>query len=136
MMKLKILAAFGAVSVLLLLATGCVDTVAGGKTGGLPFVKDKFENRYQKPPELVFQAAKQVIRDDGILTNAGINYEQTNEVKVVTGRVNECTVWVRIAPVDAKVTDVTVQARNGGGGSNVDLIHQIATEIAVKLADR
>jgi hypothetical protein len=133
MMKTKLLAAlFGG----LLATAGCVSTVTGGKTAGVPFIKDTFEGAYRLPPEVIFVAAKEVIRADGVLTKEGIDYGQTNEAKVVQGRVNQCTVWVRIVPVDSQVTSIAVQTRTNGGGSDLNLAHQIDKEIAVKLASR
>jgi hypothetical protein len=70
------------------------------------------------------------------LTKEGIDYGQTNEAKVVQGRVNQCTVWVRIVPVDSQVTSIAVQTRTSGGGSDLNLAHQIDKEIAVRLASR
>jgi hypothetical protein len=132
-MKAKLLAVlFGG----LLVTAGCVDTVTGGKTAGMPFVKDTFEGAYKLPPDVIFVAAKEVIKEDGVLTNEGTNYSPTNAVKVVQGRVNQCTVWVRIAPKDSQVTVVAVQVRTDGGGSDMVLAHQIDKEIAVKLASR
>jgi hypothetical protein len=133
MMKTKFLAAlFGG----LLATAGCVDTVTGGKTAGVPFIKDTFEGAYRLPPDVIFAAAKEVIRADGVLLNEGINYSPTNEVKVVQGRVNQCRVWVQIAPVDSQVTSIAVQTRTSGGGSDLNLAHQIDKEIAIKLASR
>ena len=131
MMKMKLLAALFAG---LLATAGCVDTVTGRKTAGVPFIKDRFESLYKAPPEVVFGAVKQVIREDGVLTSEGTTYAPNNEAKVVQGRVNERTVWVRIAAVDPQITSVTVQTRTSGGGSDLDLADQIDKEIAVKLA--
>ena len=75
-----------------------------------------------------------MIREDGVLTSEGTTYAPNNEAKVVQGRVNERTVWVRIAAVDPQITSVTVQTRTSGGGSDLDLADQIDKEIAVKLA--
>lgn len=122
--------------VLVLVTAGCVERVTGGKTVGVPFIKDKFEGLYNLPPDVILAATKEVIKKDGVLTSEGINYTETNQVKVVQGRVNQCAVWVRIAPVDAKITSVAVQTRTSAGGSDIDLAHQIATEIAVRLASR
>jgi hypothetical protein len=113
-----------------------VNPVTGGKTAGVPFINDTFEGAYKLPPDVIFVAAKEVVKEDGVLTSEGTNYSPTNAVKVVQGRVNECTVRVRIAPVDSQVTSVAVQVRTDGGGANMGLAHQIDKEIAVKLASR
>ena len=129
---------FAALAGLATLAAGCVDTVGGGKTVGVPFIKDKIESRYERPPDQVFAAAKDVIREDGTLINEGTLYNQTNSVgnvvKTIQGRVNQRTVWVAIAQEDPKITDVTVQTRTQGGVSDIDLAAQIDKQIALKLA--
>ena len=133
-MKTKLSSALTVLAALLLCATGCVRTVTGQKTAGMPFVKDTFENLYPKSPDVIFKAAKDVIREDGVLLSEGTIYDKTNAIRVVKGRVNESSVWVRVAPKDAKITAVAVQTRNSSGGSDMDLGHQIATEIAVRIA--
>jgi hypothetical protein len=130
-MNTKLLAAlFGG----LLATAGCVYTVTGGKTAGVPFIKDTFEGAYRLPPGVIFVAAKEVIKADGVLTKEGTNYGQTNAAMVVQGQVNKCTVWVRIEPVDSQITSIAVQTRTSAGGSDLALAHQIDKEIAVKLA--
>jgi hypothetical protein len=128
---------FAALMGMTVLATGCVDTVAGGKTAGVPFIKDKIESRYERPSEQVFEAAKQVVIEDGSLINEGTLYGQTNAVgnmvKTVQGKVNERTVWVRVEQVDPKITGVAVQTRTSGGISDIDLAAQIDKQIALKL---
>ncbi len=133
-MKTKIVAAFLGLAVL---ATGCVDTVSGRKTAGVPFIQDKIQARYERPMDEVFQAAKDVVQYNGTLVNESILHGQTNAVnniaKVLEGKVNQRTVWVRVEQSDPKITDVTVQARTSGGGSDVELSAMIDKQIALKL---
>lgn len=132
-MKLKFFAALAGLAVL---AAGCVDTVTGQKTMGVPFVKDKVESRYNVSADRVFDAAKQVVREDGTLTHEGSYYGQTNAANAVMtlqGRVNDRTVWVAVAQEDAKVSSVTTQARTQAGGTDMDLAHQIDKQILQKL---
>src|SRR5271169_3695185 len=123
---------FAILSGAVLLTAGCVGTVTGGKTAGMPVGTDTFENRYRETPDTIFQATKEVIKADGVLTDEGIKYGETNAVQVVQGRINEGSIYVRIAPVDAQVTSVVVQARTKGGGADVQMAHQVAMEIALK----
>ena len=120
------------------LAVGCVQTVTGEKTAGVPFIKDTMESRYERPADQVFDAAKAVVREDGVLINEGTLYGQTNAVgnivKTVQGRVNQRSVWVRVEQVDPRVSDVTVETRTQGGLSDIDLAAQIDKQIALKLA--
>ena len=112
---------------------GCVSTVNDRTTPGIPLVKDKIQGRYERPVDQIFQAAKEVIKENGVLSNESVLYNQTNAVKTVEGKVNQRNVWVRVEAVDPKVTEVTVQTRTPGGLSDIDLAHQIEKEIALKL---
>jgi hypothetical protein len=133
MMKTKLLAAL---IVGLLITAGCVDTVTGGKTAGVPFIRDTVDAAYKVPPDVIFVVVKEVISKDGVLTDYGVHQSSTNAMNVVQGRVNQRTVRVGIAPMDAQVTSVSVQVRTDGGGSDMELAHQIDKEIAVRLASR
>ena len=115
-----------------LVTVGCVHTVTDRNTGGMPFVKDKVEGRYERPVEPIFQAARQVVSELGTLVNESTMY-QTNVVKTVQGKVNQRNVWIRIEPIDPKVTSVIVQARTEGGGGDIELAHEIEKNIALKL---
>lgn len=128
-MKTKFFAALLGVAVL---AAGCVDTVTGGKTAGVPFIKDRIESRYERSVDQVFEAAKQVVAEDGVLVSEGILHE-SNLVKTVEGKVNQRSVWVRVEQVEPKVSGVSVQTRTQGGISDIDLAAQIDKQIALKL---
>jgi len=117
----------------LVIVTGCVNTVSGRKTAGMPFIKDSIEGRYERSVDQVFEAAKEVIKFHGTLINESILHTETNQVKTVEGKVNQRTVWVRVEAADPKITTVTVQTRTAGGGSDVDLAHEIEKQIALKL---
>jgi hypothetical protein len=133
-MKTKFFAALMGTAVL---AAGCVDTVTGGKTAGVPFIKDTIQSRYERPPDQVFDAAKQVVKEDGVLVNEGTLYGQTNAVgsvvRTVQGKVNQRTVWVRVEQLDPKITGVTVQTRTQAGTSDIDLAAELDKQIALKL---
>jgi len=134
-MKIKFFVGLIGVAVL---AAGCVNTVTGEKTVGVPFIKDTMESRYERPADQVFEAAKAAIRDQGVLVHEGTLYVQTNAVgnvvKTVEGKVNQRSVYVRVEQIDAKVSDVTVQTRTQAGVSDIDLAAQIDKQIALKLA--
>jgi len=134
-MKLKFFATLMGTAVLV---AGCVDTVTGGRTAGIPFIKDKIEARYEKPAEPVFQAARQVVAENGTLINEGTLYGQTNAlgnmVRTIKGKVDDRTVYVRVEALDPKITATTVQTRTSSGVSDIDLAAQIDKQIALKLA--
>jgi hypothetical protein len=133
-MKTTILAVL--VGAVLMGVLGCVNTVNDRTTPGVPFVKDKIEGRYERPVDECFNAAKDVVRTLGTLTSEEILHSQTNPVapvKIVTGKVNQRNVWVRIEAVDPTVTSVIVQTRTPGGTSDIDLAHEVDKRIALKL---
>ncbi len=117
----------------LVVTGGCVSTVNDRTTAGVPFIKDKVEGQYERPLEPVFVAAKNVIKRNGVLLNESTLYGQTNTVKTVEGKVSQRTVWVRVESADPKLTTVIVQARTPGGGSDLDLAHELEKEIALEL---
>jgi hypothetical protein len=129
-MRIKIFLALIGVA---LLGVGCVETVSGRKTAGVPFIKDEVEGRYERSVDQVFQAAIQVVKLNGTLINESILHNETNTVKTVEGKINQRSVWVRVEPVDAKVTAVKVQTRTKAGGSDLDLAHEIEKQIALQL---
>jgi hypothetical protein len=118
---------------LVLAGSGCVSTVDERSTAGVPFLKDRVEGRYERTVDQVANAAKEVVKSNGVLVNESVIYGKTNTVKTVEGKVNQRTIYVRVESIDPKVTAVTVQARTPGGGSDIDLAHDIEKQIALKL---
>jgi hypothetical protein len=116
-----------------IVSVGCVSTVNDRTTGGNPFTKDKVEGRYERTVEQVFDAAKDVVKFNGTLVNESTMYTQTNAVRTIQGKVNQANVWMRIEPVDPKVTAIIVQARTSGGGSDIGLAHELEKQVALKL---
>jgi hypothetical protein len=130
-MKMKFFAVLaGAV----IIATGCVKTVTDEHTFASTWSKDTLGNRYNRTLDQVYQASVAVIQNDGVLVQEYIPHDNTNAVRSLEGKVNQCKVWVRVEAVDPKTTQVDVQARNEWGGSNADLAHELATEISLQLA--
>lgn len=134
-MKFKVFAGLIAMAALV---AGCVDTVTGQRTAGVPFIKDTIQARYEMPVEPVFEAARKVIAENGQLITEGTLYGQTNAVgnlvKTIKGKVDERTVYVRVEALDPKITGTEVQTRTASGVSDIDLAAQIDKEIALKLA--
>src|SRR6266404_3759243 len=108
-----------------LIGAGCVSTVTGRTSFGVPFVKDRVEGHYERPLDQVYDAAKEVVKFNGTLVNESILHTETNMVKTVEGKVNQRSVWVRVEAIDPKVTSVVVQTRTTGGISDLDLAHEL-----------
>jgi hypothetical protein len=130
-MKTKFFASV-AVFALVAFVVGCVSTVSGRKTAAVPFLKDRLQGRYERPVEEVFTAAKEVIKFNGTLENESTLHTSTNAVRVLEGKVNKRSVWVRVEEVDPKVSCVTVQVRNKGV-KDTDLTAELEKQIALKL---
>jgi hypothetical protein len=117
----------------LVVASGCVSKVSGGHALGMPLGKDAVTGTYKRPVEQVYNAAVQVIKDNGVLVRESIVHG-TNEVKTIEGKINQRNVWMKVHAVDVQLTTVAVQVRTQSGGSDIDLAHELDKEIAVKLS--
>lgn len=131
-MKTKILAALTGMGMILFTA-GCVHTVSGEKTPAMSFGEDSYSGRYERTPDQVYRASVKVLNTDGQLITEYIPHDTTNNVRAMYGKVNERKVWISVEPVDAKITQVTVQARTSGGFRDQDLTHELEKEIALQL---
>jgi hypothetical protein len=118
----------------LVLLVGCVSTVNDRHAFALSPGKDQFENRYERPVDQVYAAALHVVKFNGVIERESVINPGTNAVRTIEGKINGRSVWVRVEPVDAKVTAVTVQVRTKGGGKDQDLTQQLTNQIGIKLA--
>jgi hypothetical protein len=115
-------------------ATGCVKTVSDTHAPAYSWGQDTVEGRYQRSVDQVYQAAMQVVQSNGVVVTEYIPHDTTNTVRSLLGRVNDRKVWVRVEQVDPRITQVDVQARTKMGGKDLDLVHELEKEIALKLA--
>lgn len=123
---------------LALLTAGCVGTVSGKKTAGVPFVRDRIEGRYERPADQVYEAAKEVLRLNGVLVSESTLHGGFSEggIRTLEGRVNQRRVWISVEQIDPRVSSVIVQARTSGGGSDLYLCHELEKQIALRLVGR
>lgn len=117
-----------------IITAGCVKTVSDTNAFAVSYGKDSVAGRYQRDVDTVYQASKAVIQTDGVLLTEYIPHDNTNAVRSLEGRVSDCKVWIRVAQVDSKVSQVDVEARTKWGRVNIDLVHELEKEIALKLA--
>ena len=118
-----------------ILAAGCVKTVNDESTAGVPFVKDKIEGRYERTVQDVFDASVKVLKFNGTVERESTLFENNITARTVEGRVNQRRIWIRVEPVDAKVTSVVVQARTSGGGTDMNLAYDLEKQIALQLVN-
>jgi len=48
--------------------------------------------------------------------------------------VNDTKVWMRVSSVDARTSQIDVQARSKWGSADVDLSHELEKEVALELS--
>jgi hypothetical protein len=108
--------------------SGCVSTLDGRYRPGVPFVNDRLENLYERSVKECWTAAKDVLSHRGQIANE--DYQRNT----IEASIDKRHAWVRIQPVDQRVTRVTIQVRGPAGGPDMDLASQLRTEIAVRLA--
>jgi LytS/YehU family sensor histidine kinase len=124
-MKIKFLS-FLALSTCLVLLPGCVGTQDGHSVAGWPLNKDRFTSRYERPAAQLVAATRTVLNRNGkILVDNAVN--NTFEAKI-----NQHRVWVKVADIDGKITEVTVQARGRMAG-DADTASEISKQIAMQL---
>lgn len=123
---------FAVIAGLVIVTAGCVDTVSGRKTAAVPWVKDSIEGRYERPAAQVYDAAKSVLALNGTLLNE-TTIHGTNAVFALEGRVNQRSVWISVTQVEPKISSVVVQARTKAGGTDIELVHELEKQIALKL---
>ena len=121
---------------LAMVAVGCVSTVDGRKQAAVPLVSDTAEAKYPRSVDQVFEAAKYVVGQKGTVTRESNLLGLTNAVKVLEGKVNQRSVWVRIESKDPGVTGVAIQVRTSGGGTDQPLAYQLDKEIALRLVGK
>jgi Protein of unknown function (DUF3568) len=122
---------------LAIVAIGCVSTVSGRKTAAVPFVNDRTEGRYERPASQVYNAAKDVLVRNGTLLRESTLFqgEKAGSVLTLEGKVNQRSVWISVQQLDPKTSSVIVQARTKGGGTDMELCHELDKEIALKLVE-
>jgi len=130
-MKMKLFAVL-TVSIALSALTGCYTDPTKHPHAGVPFVKDSLQAKYsQQSVEDVFNAAKAVLTKDGTLVSE--TTQHPSGARVAQGKVNQRDVWVSVEPIEANVTQVTIQARTPAGGSDINLVAQLNLEIGLQL---
>ncbi len=129
-MKTKLLAGLAG---LIIVITGCVSTVNGSKTFSYSLSRDKVQGRYERSLDQVYQAAVQVMQNDGTLLTEYIPHDSTNTVRSLYGKVNDRNVYMRVETMDPRITAITVQARTKLGGTDILVAHELEKEVALQL---
>ena len=120
-----------AVAILAAVGTGCISTVDGHKSAGVPFRKDRIVSRYQIPLEQVFVAAKEVLA--GEKGGLGVLQSENRVNNSLVAKVNTRLVFVKVSEVEANITEIVVQVRTDAGWSDIDWAAEIDKQIALRL---
>lgn len=124
-MKIKFLSLL-ALSACLVLLPGCISTEDGHSVAGWPITKDRITSRYARTVPQLIEATRTVLNRNGkILVDNAVN-------NTFQAKVNQRTVWVKIADVDGKTTEIIVQARSSMGG-DVYLAAELSKQIGMML---
>ena len=113
---------------------GCVNTVTEPKPGSLPAYRDRVERRFDRPLNVVFEASKRALNSYGNIAGESAFSTGTNQVRTLSGSLNQTKVWMRIEGVTPSVTLVTVQMRAALGGTDLAMAQELENRIALELA--
>ncbi len=127
----KMLFGFLGAAVLAVAGTGCITTVDGHKSAGVPFRKDSIVSRYQIPVAQVFDAAKEVLA--GEKGGLGVLQAENRINNSLVAKVNTRMVYVKVTEVEPNITEIVVQVRTDAGWSDIDWAAEIDKQIALRL---
>ena len=112
---------------LLVAPSGCYKTMDNRSKMGVPFKKDKIAGQYERSIDQVQAGARKVLQYNGAIVSDDI----VN--RVIVGKVDTRTVYVKLTELEPTLTQVQVQARTKGGGTDIDLAAEIDKQIALQL---
>lgn len=116
---------------LAIVGSGCISTVDGQKSVGVPFRKDRIVSRYQLPLDQVFTAAKEVLAAEK--GGLGVLQSENRVNNSLVAKVNTRKVYLRVAEVEANVNEIIIQVRTDAGWSDIDWAAEIDKQIALRL---
>ena len=124
---------FAVLAAVVVIATGCVKTVADTNAFATTWGKDTVAGRYQRSLDQVYQASLAVVQVNGVLIKEYIPHDNTNAVRAMESKINQRNVYISVESVDPKTTQVSVQARTKWGTRDLDLVHELEKQIALQL---
>ena len=89
----------------------------------------QYRGRYERSVARVLEAARTVLKFNGqLIADNSVNNS-------LEGKIDRESVYVRVDELDPvkPVSRVLVQVRTRGGGSDVDLAHELEKQIAIQL---
>jgi hypothetical protein len=116
---------------MLVVGTGCISTVDGHRSAGVPFRKDRIISRYQIPVAQILDAAKEVLA--GEKNGLGVLQSENRVNNSLVAKVNTRTVYLKVTEVEPNISEIVVQVRTDAGWSDVDWAAEIDKQIALRL---
>jgi len=113
---------------------GCMSNIAEPQPGAMPGYLDRVDRRFDRPLNQVFEAAKRALNSYGTITAESAFATATNQVRTLSGSVNQTKVWMRIEGVTPSASVVIVQVRASMGGTDLALANDLESRIALELA--
>lgn len=111
--------------------TGCISTVDGHKSAGVPFRKDRIVSRYQLTVEQVFTGAKEVLASEK--GGLGVLQSENRVNNSLVAKVNNRFVYVKVSEVEPTITEIVIQVRTDAGWGDIDWAAEIDKQIALRL---
>ena len=122
---------FSLLAVLAVGSTGCISTVDGHRSAGVPFRKDTIVSRYQIPVAQVVDAAKEVLA--GEKGGLGVLQSENRVTNSLVAKVNTRMVYLKVTEVEPNISEIVVQVRTDAGWPDVDWAAEIDKQIALRL---
>lgn len=122
---------FSLLAVLAVGGTGCISTVDGDKSVGVPFRKDSIVSRYQIPVAQIVDAAKEVLA--GEKGGLGVLQSENRVNNSLVAKVNTRMVYLKVTEVEPNISEIVVQVRTDAGWPDVDWAAEIDKQIALRL---
>ncbi|MBI5799519.1 MAG: hypothetical protein HZA92_02170 [Verrucomicrobia bacterium] len=122
---------FSLLAVLVVGGTGCISTVDGDKSAGVPFRKDRIVSRYQIPVAQIVDAAKEVLASEK--GGLGVLQSENRINNSLVAKVNTRMVYVKVTEVEPNISEIVVQVRTDAGWADIDWAAEIDKQIALRL---
>lgn len=117
--------------VLVVGGAGCITTVDGRHSAGVPLRKDRIVSRYQLSTEQVFVAAKEVLAAEK--GGLGVLQSENRVNNSLVAKVNNRFVYVKVGEIEPTITEIITQVRTDAGWTDIDLAAEIDKQIALRL---
>lgn len=110
--------------------SGCAVLLIGaGAAGGYAISKDSITNHYDLSSTVVYQAAREVIGDEGLVTL------EDEHRGIIKAEVLDANVTIQVRKVSDRTTQLQVKARNDLLLPKIDIAQNVYNKIDRRLAD-